>query len=458
MPNPQQLLLCVVFFTIGYVSWSADPAPPNKAVEVTSEVEGNQETWAAGSQTRLEHLYPSLWGQVGVFRVRSGYSLPKGALSFGIAGEFYALGSANLSGLGTQSATTIAESLFVGYAPMEHLTVSLIRRNSSTTYGTPGGAQQLVSSLGDFTLGTSYEFVVSPSLSVAPLVNLMIASGVNSLAPGSTLSAGLGVGATYSLYARTQLPLFLHAHLLYHSPQMAAGGANTELFFNLTRYHSVGWGLAAEYHLGDFIPFIEYSNTVSLAAGVGVFDSPSKVTVGSRWTPLDNKSLAILAGFDIGTGRTPASGIPYTPPVQFVAQVSYTTALSSTERKHYVTTSDVNVVNRKFVIRKNINFKVGSAELEGSSTSLLDQIASVIEENAIKKLLIVGHTDSSKGEEYNMKLSQDRAASVKAYLVKRGIAEETLMTQGYGRRKPRASNATEEGRALNRRVEFFIIE
>ncbi|MBY0369405.1 OmpA family protein [bacterium] len=458
MRNTLRTLVCVAFFTIAGRLLADDPAPANKPIEVSAEVQGEKQVWAAGSQSRSEHLYPSLWGQVGIFRVRSGYSLPQGALTFGIGGEFYSLGATNFGALGVQTATTIAESLFVGYAPIDHLTISLIRRNSSTTYGPAGGAQQLVSSLGDFTLGTQYEFIINPSLSVAPVVNFGIASGFNSLAPGSTLSAGLGAAATLSLYSATQLPLFLHAHLLYHSPQMVSSGANDELFFNVTRFHSLGVGLGAEFHWGDVIPFVEYTNTMPFGGNVGYFNAPSKISVGARFTPLSNKSLAILAGMDIGMGRQIASGVPYTAPVQAIAQLSYTTGLVSEERKHYVTTEDVNVVNRRFVIRRNINFKIGSAILESSSTSLLDQIATVIQKNEVHKLLIVGHTDSSKGDDYNMKLSLDRANAVKAYLVGKGIAEETLMTQGYGKRKPRASNATEEGRAQNRRVEFIIVD
>jgi OOP family OmpA-OmpF porin len=101
---------------------------------------------------------------------------------------------------------------------------------------------------------------------------------------------------------------------------------------------------------------------------------------------------------------------------------------------------------------------VGSAELLRNSYSLLDQIAEVIKENKVRKLLISGHTDSTHTEAYNLKLSLARANSVKAYLVSKGITEDSLVTQGFGKRKPKASNASERGRKLNRRVEFFILE
>jgi OOP family OmpA-OmpF porin len=118
----------------------------------------------------------------------------------------------------------------------------------------------------------------------------------------------------------------------------------------------------------------------------------------------------------------------------------------------------VKVVNRKFIVGKNINFKVGSSVLEPSSAEVLDQIAEVILKNRVNKLLIVGHTDSSHTDEFNIKLSLDRAGTVKKYLVSREVPEETLLTQGYGKRRPRASNTTEKGRSQNRRVEFLIVE
>ncbi len=458
------LLLCVGFFTIANATARAEKTPPptQKPIETQSEQTTEGETWAEETITRSDRIHPSIYGQPGIFRVRSGYSLPKGSLTFGIGGEFLSVNNATeFAAFGVSAVDTLTESLFVGYAPTESLTLSIMRRNSSTTYSGPSQPTNLVSSLGDFTFGASYAFEVSPLLSIAPVANFTIASDFNALTPsGSTLSAGLGANATFSLYPAIDLPLFLHGNLIYHSSQIRSGaGQVTEKFFGFSRFHSVTLGLGAELHLGDyFIPFLEYHNTLSMGSGLGFFNAPSQITVGTRVTPLENKSLALLVGMDIGTGRAVASGVPYTPPARLVAQLSYTTGLTNSERKHYYTTSDVNVVNRKFIIKKNINFKVASAILEPSSTSLLDQIADVILKNKVKKLLIVGHTDSSANDDYNLKLSLDRANTVKQYLVGKGVAEETLMAQGYGKRKPRASNTTEEGRAKNRRVEFFILE
>ena len=173
-------------------------------------------------------------------------------------------------------------------------------------------------------------------------------------------------------------------------------------------------------------------------SSLGFGRSPSKLTVGARISPLSNKSLAVLIGGDIAVNRSVTAGIPFSPGYQLVGQVSYTFGLHTTERKHYYTTKDVNVVDRKFVIKKKINFRLGKADLLPSSYPILDEIADVIKKNEVKKLLIAGHTDSTANEDFNLRLSLARANSVKNYLVSKGIAEETLTTQGFGKRKPMA--------------------
>ena len=435
-----------------------EPAPLEKPIQQSFQVEG-EEVIAEETIKRSDFIYPSNWGQAGIFRVRSAESLPDGALTFGIGGEFYSVDDTPNFGYGNTSASTIVESLFMGYSPLKDFTISMQRRNSSTTFGNP---KRLISSLGDFNFSALYSFILSPSLSLAPVGNFLIASNFNDLAPaGSTLSAGIGLASTLSFYQLSNMPLFIHANVLYHMPQLRTtktGPLDPEAFFGFSRFHTLTFGLGVEYKFGDIIPFIEYWHVAHTNSVLNFGNSPSKMSLGLRFTPLSNKSLAVLIGGDIGLTRKITSGVPYTPGYQILGQLSYTFGLHTTERKHYFTTKDVNVVDRKFVIGKRINFKIGKAELDPSSYQLLNQIAEVIKENGIKKLLIAGHTDSSHTEDYNLKLSLARANAVRAYLVTRGITDDTFTTQGFGKRKPRASNATETGRRENRRVEFFILE
>jgi len=79
-----------------------------------------------------------------------------------------------------------------------------------------------------------------------------------------------------------------------------------------------------------------------------------------------------------------------------------------------------------------------------------------LNENPTYKVQIDGHTDSQGKDEYNQALSDSRAASVKAYLASKGIAESRLSSAGYGETKPVADNNTAAGRAKNRRVEMTL--
>ena len=69
-----------------------------------------------------------------------------------------------------------------------------------------------------------------------------------------------------------------------------------------------------------------------------------------------------------------------------------------------------------------------------------------------------GHTDNLGADEVNMTLSHERAKSVRNYMVKAGIGSEKMQAKGYGETEPIADNETEEGRAVNRRTEFVILE
>jgi len=101
---------------------------------------------------------------------------------------------------------------------------------------------------------------------------------------------------------------------------------------------------------------------------------------------------------------------------------------------------------------KLIYFETGSAKLKTTSYPALDRVIKVMKSNTTATLSIEGHTDNTGDAVKNQKLSEDRAKSVKAYLVKKGIEETRLEAKGFGDTKPVASNATAAGKAKNRRV------
>ncbi|MCJ7452893.1 MAG: OmpA family protein [Steroidobacteraceae bacterium] len=105
----------------------------------------------------------------------------------------------------------------------------------------------------------------------------------------------------------------------------------------------------------------------------------------------------------------------------------------------------------------NVTFAFDSAQLNPQFDSVLDKLAQTLSEYNKTVIQVAGHTDSTGSHAYNMKLSLERADSVKAYLESRGVPGSRLVTIGAGPDYPIASNDTEEGRAQNRRVEITIV-
>jgi outer membrane protein OmpA-like peptidoglycan-associated protein len=110
------------------------------------------------------------------------------------------------------------------------------------------------------------------------------------------------------------------------------------------------------------------------------------------------------------------------------------------------------------IVLRNIFFDTGSASLRPESYAELGVLYKLLEDNPRIKIEISGHTDNVGSAALNQRLSQDRAKAVVDFLTGRGIATERLTFKGYGFSRPVATNDTPEGRQLNRRTEFEIIE
>jgi outer membrane protein OmpA-like peptidoglycan-associated protein len=105
----------------------------------------------------------------------------------------------------------------------------------------------------------------------------------------------------------------------------------------------------------------------------------------------------------------------------------------------------------------DILFDFNSYKLKPESIAKLDKIAKILLKYDNFSMIIEGHTDSIGTDDSNQILSENRAKSVEDYLIQKGIEPESLISMGYGESEPIASNETEEGRQLNRRVEITII-
>ena len=112
----------------------------------------------------------------------------------------------------------------------------------------------------------------------------------------------------------------------------------------------------------------------------------------------------------------------------------------------------------KAIVLNNIFFEFGSAVLKNESEYELSELYQSLSENSKLKIKILGHTDNIGSEESNLNLSQMRANAVKDYLIKKGIQQDRLSSEGKGELQPIDSNENEEGRKNNRRTEFIIIE
>lgn len=104
----------------------------------------------------------------------------------------------------------------------------------------------------------------------------------------------------------------------------------------------------------------------------------------------------------------------------------------------------------------SVTFITGSSRLTRRSKRLLNNVSTVIVKNSNYNLLIRGHTDSLGDEQFNLKLSRERAQSTFDYLVSKGIARSRMKPSGFGETQPLASNKTKKGRLKNRRVELKL--
>ena len=105
-----------------------------------------------------------------------------------------------------------------------------------------------------------------------------------------------------------------------------------------------------------------------------------------------------------------------------------------------------------------IYFDFDKTTLRSESYEQLDMVAKLMEQNPDLKIEIAGHTDNKGSDQYNQKLSQGRAEAVRSYLITKWISGKRVLAHGYGESEPETDNSTDEGRQINRRVEFKVLE
>ena len=109
-------------------------------------------------------------------------------------------------------------------------------------------------------------------------------------------------------------------------------------------------------------------------------------------------------------------------------------------------------------VLNSFTFEQGESKLQAPALKDLDRIAQAMLDFPTLEILFEGHTDNQGDFQLNLKLSEERIEEVKNYLISKGVPSHRITTKGWGQTRPIASNATEERRKLNRRVEFMIVK
>ena len=131
-------------------------------------------------------------------------------------------------------------------------------------------------------------------------------------------------------------------------------------------------------------------------------------------------------------------------------------ALAEEQARHDIEVKRLQDETLKIDISSEISFDFGKADLKPAFMPTLEKVSEILVRYPRTVIHVVGHTDSVGSESYNMDLSRHRAQSVINYFVLQDISQSRLVTVGRGETEPRASNDTEAGRQLNRRVEIYV--
>ena len=131
-------------------------------------------------------------------------------------------------------------------------------------------------------------------------------------------------------------------------------------------------------------------------------------------------------------------------------------ALATEQANHDIEVRRLKDESLKIDISSEVSFDFGSASLKSAFMPTLQKVSDILIRYPRTIVHVVGHTDSIGSESYNMELSRHRAQSVVNYFVLQGVPQSRLVTVGRGESEPRATNETEAGRQLNRRVEIYV--
>jgi outer membrane protein OmpA-like peptidoglycan-associated protein len=138
-------------------------------------------------------------------------------------------------------------------------------------------------------------------------------------------------------------------------------------------------------------------------------------------------------------------------------QAEFEQQLASERQAHQVEVERLKNENLKITMNSEVSFDFGSAAIKPAFDRTLDKVADILKRYPRTTIRVIGHTDNVGSDAYNRRLSEDRANAVAWYLEDAGLNPQRVVAEGRGESQPRASNDTEAGRQLNRRVEMLIV-
>lgn len=166
---------------------------------------------------------------------------------------------------------------------------------------------------------------------------------------------------------------------------------------------------------------------------------------------VENNKKGVLIG--AAAGAAAGAGIGHYMDNQ---QKEMEAALAAEQARHDLEIKRLQDETLKIDIASEVSFDFGKANLKPAFMPTLEKVAGILQRYPNTIIHVVGHTDSVGSDSYNMTLSRHRAESVVDYFVSQGVVSNRLISSGKGEHEPRATNDTEAGRQLNRRVEIYV--
>lgn len=196
------------------------------------------------------------------------------------------------------------------------------------------------------------------------------------------------------------------------------------------------------------------TGTANGQAGAGLSNA-NKAVLGAIAGAVAGTAISKATGGE-KTGRDAAIGAAIGAGVGAYMQRQAKQIQAQMEGTGVQVAQDPKTGNINLVMPGNITFAYDDATLNPAFTGSLNQLAQTMKQYDKTTIVVAGHTDSNGSDAYNYRLSEQRAASVRNYLVAQGVAANRIQTVGLGKTQPVANNATDAGRAQNRRVELTI--